>query len=105
MKRQLIEIGRLEHLVECDNPECDYKVKNPTGSPFEDISSFVNMPCPKCGENLLTKEDYLQSLKLLKAVIWLNKWFSWILFFSKKNIKSEIISVKCHNGIKIEKSK
>ena len=105
MKRQLIEIGRQEHLVECDNPKCDYKVKNPTGSPFEDISSFVNMSCPECGENLLTIKDYLQSRRVLKIVAWLNKWFGWLTFFSPKNGTYESTYIKCHDGVKIQKGK
>lgn len=101
MKRQLIEMHQ-EYLVGCDNKECDYKVKNESGDPNEDISEFLNMPCPKCGENLLTEEDYLQSLRFLKFVNWINKWFSWILFFTPKNAKVKKIEVHHHKGLNIK---
>lgn len=104
MKRKLIEIHQ-EHSIVCDNKECDYKIKSTTGDPNEDISGYLNMPCPKCGENLLTEQDYLQSLKALKVVNWLNKWFSWIMFFVPKNATKESYSVHFHNGVKIEKTK
>jgi hypothetical protein len=98
--RKLIETNQ-EYLIQCDNPECDYKVVNQTGDPSEDISSYLNQPCPLCGENLLTEQDYIQALKLMKVVKWLNKWFSWLtLFSSKKNHQS--VKVHVHNGVKIE---
>ena len=102
MKRKLIEMHQ-EYSIVCDNKQCDYKIKSPTGDPNEDISGYLNMPCPKCGENLLTEQDYLQSLKVLRIVNWLNKWFSWTMIFVPKKAKQESISVHCHNGVKIEK--
>jgi hypothetical protein len=49
----------MEHVnisgIKCDNPLCDYidaSVK------FEEYADWVNKSCPKCGENLLTQEDY-----------------------------------------------
>ena len=49
----------MEHVnisgIKCDNPKCDYidaTVK------FEEYPEWVNKACPKCGENLLTQEDY-----------------------------------------------
>ena len=93
-----------EYSIVCDNKQCDYKIKNPTGDPNEDTSGYLNMPCPNCGENLLTEQDYLQSLKVLRIVNWLNKWFSWTMIFVPKKAKRESISVHCHNGVKIEKT-
>jgi hypothetical protein len=102
MKRKLIEINQ-EYLIVCDNKQCDYKIKNPTGDSNEDISRYLNMPCPKCSENLLTEQDYLQSIKVLKIVKWFNKWFSWTMIFVPKKAKQESLFVKCHNGLKIHK--
>lgn len=47
-----IELG--ESGLVCDNPNCDYVNKEVK---FEDYPGWVNKPCPKCGENLLTEED------------------------------------------------
>lgn len=102
MKRKLIEMHQ-EFLIVCDNNQCDYKIKNPTGDPNEDTHAYINMPCPNCGENLLTIQDYLQSQKVLKAVNWLNKWLSWTMIFVPKKVKKESVSVHCHNGLNIKK--
>ena len=45
----------------CDNANCDYKDETVT---FEEIDKFLNKPCPKCGENLLTEQD-LHNFKIV----------------------------------------
>lgn len=104
MKRKLIELNQ-EYSIVCDNKECDYKIKNETGNPNEDIRQYLNMPCPLCGENLLTEQDYIQSLQYLNIINWINKWFSWLTIFVSKKAKPEIVSVHIHNGVKIEQVK
>lgn len=95
--KKLIEVKQ-EHLVVCDNPKCDYNV------PFQNnnhrLINYLNKPCPLCGENLLTESDYIDSLRIDKAISWINKWFSWITIFSFKN-KPHKASIKAHRGIKI----
>ena len=41
--------------IQCDNKKCDYDDKEVAR---ETYSEYVNKPCPKCGENLLTQEDF-----------------------------------------------
>lgn len=41
--------------IKCDNEECDY---NDMTVKYEDYKLWVNKPCPKCGQNLLTQQDY-----------------------------------------------
>lgn len=48
--------------IKCDNPNCDYRNDKVE---FEDYEKWLNKPCPKCGSNLLTKED----LEMTKALI------------------------------------
>lgn len=55
-------------LIQCDNPSCDYKIVNESKDPYVDTSKYVNMPCPKCGENLLTEQDYKDYKVILDAV-------------------------------------
>ncbi len=88
MKRPLIIIHQ-KSLVQCDNPTCDYTVPNPTGNPNENIDQHLNVPCPKCGENLLTEEDLKKYKKALSIINFINKWFSWLNIFSPKNAKYE----------------
>ena len=99
--RKIIEIYQ-EDLIVCDNPTCTYKVKNETGDPNIDTSKFINAPCPFCGENLLTEQDNLDALKLLKTVNWANKWFGWMsIFFETKTVGKKSY-VHVHNGINVQ---
>lgn len=98
--RKLIEMHQ-EYLIVCDNKACDYKVQNPTGDPNEESVMYLNKPCPKCGDNLFTEEDYMNKKKVLKRVNRINKWLSWITIFSPKRGKEKVVSVKCHNGIHV----
>lgn len=53
MENAKIEMSN--HGVKCDNSGCDFVV---SFEAFEEYEQFINKPCPKCGENLLTQEDY-----------------------------------------------
>jgi hypothetical protein len=41
--------------IKCDNPSCDWS--NMLNS-FKEYKDWVDKPCPKCGEVVLTKRDY-----------------------------------------------
>lgn len=47
--------------LKCDNPNCDYCNLDIS---FEQYEQFVNYPCPKCGESLLTPQAYKMCLAL-----------------------------------------
>jgi ssDNA-binding Zn-finger/Zn-ribbon topoisomerase 1 len=99
--RKLIE--KLQgSMIECDNPNCDYNIPYIEGE--KDYSLlFLNKACPKCGENLLTMEDYLQHKKLMQTVDFINRWFSWITIFQSKKVyhKRKNAIVHVHDGINI----
>jgi predicted nucleic acid-binding Zn-ribbon protein len=46
--------------IKCDNPMCDFRQE----IPFEDRIKWIGRPCPKCGENLLTRADFEKSQEL-----------------------------------------
>lgn len=50
--------------IKCDNKACDF---NDMAVPFEDYGKWLNKPCPKCGSNLLTQQDF-DILKVLMDV-------------------------------------
>lgn len=50
--------------IQCDNPNCDCIDYNVS---VEQYLDYVNKPCPKCGANLLTEQDYQVVQVLLKA--------------------------------------
>lgn len=57
MSKELIRVAKFDISgLKCDNPSCDYK---DDAIDSEDYAKWIGCPCPKCGENLLTVEDYL----------------------------------------------
>lgn len=55
--------------LQCDNVNCDFIDHS---IPSADYDNWINRPCPKCGENLLTLEDFLNVRLLEKQVAWIN---------------------------------
>ena len=55
--------------LKCDNSKCDYT--DPTID-FKDIEKWIDAPCPKCGENLLTKDDYFNAKMTVAAFDFIN---------------------------------
>lgn len=51
--------------IKCDSEKCDYYDETVLHSELE---AWINKPCPKCGENLLTLEDY-ESSKMLENIV------------------------------------
>lgn len=49
--------------IKCDNPNCSWRDEN---VPFEEYRDWLNRPCPVCGSNLLTQEDYDAVCRLMK---------------------------------------
>jgi transcription initiation factor IIE alpha subunit len=64
MKEELMIQHTSSGLV-CDNPACDYENKEVQ---VEQLLEWVNVPCPKCGENLLTEDDYDRTMKLFALI-------------------------------------
>ena len=58
--------------LKCDNAECDYRDEDIPGSDYE---QHINKPCPNCGENLLTQDDYDKVQQIQKQVMDLNDLF------------------------------
>lgn len=42
--------------IKCDNPVCDWSDKSVKSE--AEMSLFLNKPCPKCGQNVLTDDDW-----------------------------------------------
>ena len=55
--------------IKCDNPLCGWKDDT---AKFEDFGSWLNTPCPKCGENVLTARDLNLAIQLKNAMEYLN---------------------------------
>lgn len=59
--------------IKCDNPVCDYNNDNVS---YEDYAEWLNRPCPRCGENLLTEADYKTVKRMIRFAKVLNFVFS-----------------------------
>ena len=76
--------------IKCDNTLCDYEDMS---IPSDEYPSFLGKECPKCGDNLLTYEDYEHTLKLEKLankinviahkLRWINPIFYWYKIFGR----------------------
>lgn len=58
--------------LKCDTPSCDYRDDSIKADNYE---RYINEPCPKCGESLLTQADYDIVQKYLAIAESLNKVF------------------------------
>lgn len=85
----------------CDNKNCDYVDK--TVSHTDNLELFINKPCPKCGENLLTLEDYKLGIKTRELIDFINKNYSNRDNSSNSKELDKYINagISCHENIKI----
>ena|SRR6185312_5305555 len=75
MARKLIhddasKIGRLR----CDNADCGYVLPEP----LEWSESLIGHSCPRCGDSMLTRIDYVAVERMRKMVRFINRWFGWL---------------------------
>lgn len=71
--------------IKCDY--CDYKNEDVR---FENYHEWLNKPCPKCGNNLLTQED-LDSVTKFKKIV---DTFNNILPKSSEGEKKAVFDLK-----------
>lgn len=63
-KYKNIEIIK-ENGLKCDNPKCDWEDDS---IKFDTYKEWINKLCPKCGENVLTEEDFKNSELIRNAI-------------------------------------
>lgn len=96
--------------MKCDNPNCDYSTNEVDNSKLEE---WIGRPCPKCGENLLTQEDYENAKHVLDGLDFVNslnpEQLKQFNNFMGKILPTDIpevpanarIHVETHKGIKM----
>jgi hypothetical protein len=82
--------------IKCDNPSCNYIDKEVKKYNYH---NYLNMPCPLCRENLLTKKDY----ELLNFMFCFKKLIGWIRYPSLKPPKVCEVDLKM-NGTGVIKT-
>jgi len=61
--------------IQCD--ACDWKDDTPLST--KELEAYLNKPCPKCGENLLTEDDLLEYAKFMAAINTVNAMDSSVI--------------------------
>lgn len=89
-------IKHINSKIDCDNSSCNFT----KDIGLVDVGNYLNKPCPLCGDNLLTEEDYKQAMNTLKVINWINKWFGWVSIFSKKSSK---VQIKHYKGVHVKR--
>ena len=77
--------------------KCDYCTYKDESIKREDFEISINKPCPECGENLLTFQDYINILLVEKAVEETNRI---VIDEPKGEIKT--VTVDTHKEIKFK---
>jgi hypothetical protein len=86
--------------LKCDAPACDYEEDTPLSA---DPTSYINKPCPKCGANLLTREDCDAYLKAYATIEAINAILEPILPESVPTDKQKTVAINPRaNSVKIE---
>lgn len=50
--------------IKCDSPSCDWT----ENIKLSEMVNWLNKPCPKCGENVLTEKDFDDFLRVLATI-------------------------------------
>lgn len=79
----------------CDNPICDWRDDI---IDFDDYKNYVNMACPKCGENVLTKHD-LKNAKRLNKMIKITNNLNRFFGVKVDHSQDKKVLVNTHNDI------
>lgn len=77
--------------IQCDNPKCDYLNGEVS---IEDYEKWINKKCPKCGEILLTKEEY----EIAKSIMNLTEHINGVVGLDLSTGKDKSIRVKIGTG-------
>lgn len=89
MKEKYQAIETLGSGLVCDSETCEYSYD--VKIDIKDLHNYVDAPCPKCGENLLTEEDYVHHKYLHKMIRLVNILF-WPYMFLRGGKKEDEIS-------------
>lgn len=95
--RRLIHFNRNDAgRLHCDNTQCNHVLDR---GAVEWGVHLVGMPCPKCGESLLTFEDYIHTERLFQVIEWINAHFSWLPWARHRNDPELCtVSMRTHAG-------
>lgn len=82
MRKDKLIVIHQENIIECDN--CDFVIPNESKEPLCDLDEYLNLPCPKCYNNLMTAKQYKEYKRFMKIVNFVNKYLWWLKIFANK---------------------
>lgn len=91
MNRSAIEWAG--QFLKCDAEGCDHKE-----SVSEITADLIGKPCPKCGANLLTKDDFESGQNLVEVINAFNKIFGPVDVPEDAAKDALKVSLNPHNG-------
>lgn len=68
MTKKIIDYRQMGKL-HCDNPSCGHDL--PEALPISE--ALIGYPCPKCGSDMLTRQDYNAAIQLMRIADFANK--------------------------------
>lgn len=84
--------------IKCDNPDCNFIDHDVD---FLDYEKWLNKPCPKCGENLLTEQDYLNCKVLFDVTNIINELAGNTNYNLDKDEKQVLMSINMNGTGKV----
>jgi len=90
--------------MKCDAPDCDYESSIEVTS-LNYLKTQIGALCPKCGNNLLTQEDYKDTEKTFEYIEIMNKMTPQQIYefseaMSKGNEEGKIVYNRIKENIK-----
>jgi hypothetical protein len=75
--------------LKCDAPDCDHFEMTPI------TVDVVDMPCPKCGANLCTKDDFI----LFSSIRAASDAARQVLLRDQPDAQLHLVATNVHNGV------
>lgn len=75
--------------LKCDAPDCDHFEQTPV------TIEIVDKPCPKCGANLCTKDDFVT----FRAIVAANRAANEVMLREHPNAPLHLMAINVDNGV------
>lgn len=82
--------------LHCDS--CGYDSPRAVSQAEFESGTLTGTPCPHCDADMLTESDWLASMKLLRLVALINRWFGWLGTYEFTEENSGTVGVRIHDG-------
>lgn len=81
--------------LHCD--ACGYDLPEPLKAEQVLSGELIGHLCPRCGADMLTREDWEAAVRMFRVFAWINRWFGW-LGHEEVPADAEPVGVRLHDG-------